>query len=253
MKSIIFTLTMLLTLGLPAVSGAIGVELAVGGWYHEPNGTISYKGLTSNDYLDLERDLKYDADVRFMGRLKVDAPFPMPNIYLMATRMRFDGVGRKDVDFKFGDQTFNTDVDFTSKVVLDHYDIALYYGIPGIREASLGKVNLELGIDARVVDIEAEVSQSGIRETGSFVLPVPMLYAGVQITPMNWLAFEAEFRGISIDSDHIWSVIGRVKFRPIKHAFFAAGWRHEDVDIDEDDVKADVQVTGPFAEVGLEL
>lgn len=251
----IFIACMVLFLAQPALSGAAGVEMAVGGWYQEPEGDIAYKPLTGDDILGVERDLRYDEEIRLTGRLKVDVPGPFPNLYLMATSMRFDGMGQKNVDFIFGDLTFSANVDFSSKVNLDHYDIALYYGIPGIKQASAGKFNVELGVNVRIVDFEAEVSQAatGFRESESFILPVPMAYLGAQIEPVEWLAIEAEARGLSIGNDHIYSVIGRVKVRPAGPLFIAAGWRYEDVDIDEDDVKADVEVGGPFAEVGLEF
>lgn len=255
MRLAVFIACAFVLLALPAVSGAAGVEVAVGGWYHEPEGNIAFKPLTAGDTLDVERDLRYDEEARLTGRLKIDVPGPLPNIYLMATAMNFEGTGRKNVSFKFGDQTFSANVDFFSEVNLDHYDIALYWGIPLVKGATLNKFNLELGVNVRIVDLEARVRQSatGLSESKDFTLPLPMVYVGAQINPVDWLAIEGEVRGLSIDNDSIWSIIGRVKVRPAGPLFIAAGWRHEDLDIDEDDVKADVQVSGPFAEVGLEF
>jgi outer membrane protein len=124
-----------------------------------------------------------------------------------------------------------------------------------VKQASDEKFNLELGLNVRVVDFEAEVRQpsTGLSDSESITLPLPMLYVGAQLDPVEWLALEAEFRGITFDNDHMYDLIGRVKFRPKGPLFIAAGWRLQDVDIEEDDVRADVSFSGPFVEVGAEF
>jgi outer membrane protein len=234
---------------------AVEVEMAIGGWFHEPEGDIAYKAVSALDVLDIERNLGYDNENRLMGRFKVDIPAPWPSIYVMASAMNFDGIGRKDVNFKFGDRIYTANQEVTSSVDLDHLDIGLYWSIPGVKRASSEKFNLEFGLNVRVVGFDAEATQpaTGITESESFTVGLPMLYAGAQIEAAKWLAFEAEFRGITIDDDHMYGLIGRVKFRPVEPMFIAAGWRYEDLDVDEEDVRVDVSVSGPFAEVGVEF
>lgn len=238
---------------------AAGVELAVGGWQQEPEGTVAFSALGVSDILDIERDMRYDEETRVFGRAKIDLPVFLPNIYLMATPMNFEGTGQKNVTFKFGDTTFEAGVDFLSKVDLDHFDIALYYGLPFIETATAGVLNIELGLNVRVVDFEAfvegteAVTGNTIRESESFTLPLPMLYAGAQLSPADWLALEVEGRGVAYNGDHVMSFIGRAKVRPMGPFFVAVGWRHEDIDVEEDEVTVDARISGPFAEAGLEF
>lgn len=245
-------------LAAPSAS-AMGIELALGGWRQEPQGTVAMSAISQSDVLDVENDMRYDEETRIYGRAKIDMPAFVPNIYLMATPMSFDGTGQKNVDFKFGDRTFQAGVDFYSKVDLDHFDIALYYGLPFVETATAGVLNLELGLNVRVVDFEAVVegtesaTGSTVSETESFVLPLPMLYVGAQLRPTGWLALEAEGRGVAYNGDHVMSFIGRAKVKPLGPLFIAAGWRHEDIDVEEDEVTVDVEISGPFAEVGLEF
>ncbi|RME63712.1 MAG: hypothetical protein D6778_09130, partial [Nitrospirae bacterium] len=103
-------LVYVLTAGILFVFGvstsmAIGLEAAVGYFHQSPSGTVAYKPVSGVDNLDLESDLGYDSEWQATGRLKIDVPI-LPNIYLMATPMKFDGQGQKNVSFKFGDQTF---------------------------------------------------------------------------------------------------------------------------------------------------
>ena len=84
-----------------------------------------------------------------MARAKVELPLILPNIYLMYTPMSFDGTGSKNVTFTYGNQTFNANAPIQSKLTLDHIDLALFYPVPLLKTATLGKLNAELGLNVR--------------------------------------------------------------------------------------------------------
>jgi outer membrane protein len=239
---------------------AAGIEVAVGGWQQSPTGDMSYKAEDSFDQLDLENDLGYESENRFMGRLKVELPLFFPNIYLVAAPMEFEGTGSKSVDFTFGDQTFSADADIDSNVTLNQYDLALYWGIPFLRTASAGIFNIDLGINARMVDFSAEVTGASasipgesIHEEESLSLVVPMVYMAFQIMPTDRLAIEGEVRGIAIGGNSLYSFIGRLRVHPYGPLFVAGGYRIDSLDVDEDDVEVDVDFSGPFLELGLKF
>lgn len=235
-------------LALPSVSAAIGFEVAVGGWSQDPSGTLGYKG----DSLGLSNDFRYGKETRLMGRAKIDMPLVIPNVYLMYTPMSFSGAGSKS--FAFAGRSFTGD--FTSELTLDHLDVALYYGIPGLKTLTLGILNVDVGLNARLIDFEARVDQdaAGIHESKSASLPIPMLYAGVQVKPIKALNIEAEGRGISYSGNQLYSAIGRLKIKPpIPLLFIAAGYRLDKVKIDEEDIKVDSEFSGPFAEAGIQF
>lgn len=236
----------------PAIAGAIGIEGAIGVWNQDPEGYVSYK---SADRLDIDQDLNYDKETKVFGRLKIDMPLVIPNIYLMATPSRFDGRGQKNVNFKFGDKTFNANVPFDSEAHLDHYDIALYYGIPGLKTLTLGILNIELGLNARIIDFYAKVDQpaTGLSASKSATIPVPMVYGGIQVKPVDLLQIEGEFRGIAYSSNHYYDIIGRLKIAPFGPLFIAGGYRYEDVKIDYSDIESEYKLKGPFLEAGIEF
>jgi len=250
-RGLFFPLCLLALVLVPTLSYAIGIELGVGGWRQDVTGSISYKGggLPSND-LDLERDMKFDTESRITARAKIDMPLVIPNVYIMYTPMSFKGTGSKS--FKFGDYTFTGA--FDGELKLDHYDVALYYGIPFVKTLTGGILGAELGINARVIDFEASVKEhsTGHKESKSMTLPVPMIYAGVQLKPFKSVAIEAEGRGIGYKGNSYYSVIGRLKIKPIKYIFIAGGYRYDTIKLDEEDVKADVKFSGPFAEAGID-
>lgn len=240
---------------VPQVASAIGLEAAVGVWSQYPSGDISYKGQS----LDVENELNYDSETRLFGRVKIDMPMLIPNIYLMATPMEFEGNGSKNTNFTFGDKTFTNNVPFASKLQLDHYDIALFYGLPFLKTATLGKLNAEVGLNARIIDFKSEIAGrdavTGLQttESKSLTLPVPMLYLGAQFKPVKVVSLEAEVRGIAYSGNHYYDLIGRLKIKPVGPVFIAGGYRYEDIKIDESDVKANFKFKGPFMEVGVEF
>ncbi|MBM4137522.1 MAG: TIGR04219 family outer membrane beta-barrel protein [Nitrospira sp.] len=257
MKRAINFLIVLLLLITPAVASAIGFEAALGGWNQDPSGYVSYKPLDlTRDKLDIDNDLRYDKKTKIFGRLKIDMPLILPNIYLMATPVRFEGDGQINREFHFGGETFTINEKFTSKVQLDHYDIAFYYGIPFLKTATLGMLNAEVGLNARIIDFKAEVihKNTNISASKSSTIPVPMIYVGAQFKPVSFLAIEAEARGITYSSNHYYDLIGRVKI-PINliaiKPFIAAGYRYEDAKIDHSDILSEIKIKGPFIEAGV--
>ncbi|MBC7961648.1 MAG: TIGR04219 family outer membrane beta-barrel protein [Steroidobacteraceae bacterium] len=249
----------LLTLALaPGAASATGLELAVGVWNQSPKGDISYKPVTGLDNLSIDDDLKYSDETRIFGRAKIELPLFLPNIYLMATPSEFSNTGSKNATFRFGNQTFAANVPFTSELKLDHYDVGLYYGIPLLKTATAGILNVDLGLNARIIDFNARVTGptvSGltVTETKSATIPLPMLYLGVQVKPVKWVAAEGEVRGIVYEKNHYYDLIGRVKIKPFGPLFAAAGYRYENVNIDQDDVKAKASFGGPFGEIGIDF
>ncbi len=149
----------LLTLALaPGAASATGLELAVGVWNQSPKGDISYKPVTGLDNLSIDDDLKYSDETRIFGRAKIELPLFLPNIYLMATPSEFSNTGSKNASFRFGNQIFAANVPFTSELKLDHYDVGLYYGIPLLKTATAGILNVDLGLNARIIDFKARVT-----------------------------------------------------------------------------------------------
>lgn len=243
---------LVLSLTVPFRAFAFGFEVGAGYWMQMPSGTFGYKPLSTTDNLDLKSDLQYNTRYQPYARIKAELPLFLPNIYLMATPMSFDGTGQKNVQVNFGNQTFSANVPFESKLKLDHYDLAFYYSLPFLKKATLDVLNVELGINARVIDFQARISQP---TTGSIsktlTIPVPMVYVALQVKPVKAVSIEAEARGIAYGSSHYFDIIGRVKVKVYGPVFVSAGYRYEAIKIDQSGVNADVNVGGPFVELSL--
>ena len=182
-------------------------------------------------------------------------PSLIPNLYLMYTPMKWSGKGSKNGDFSFGGENFQGDVDFDSELKMNHLDVAFYYGLPGVRTATADVLNIDLGLNFRLLDFKAEIEQKTIdqKESESYLLPIPMLYAAMQFKPINWIALDLEGRGIAYSDNHYVSLIGRLKVKPFGPLFVAGGYRYDNIKIDYQDVDVDADFKGPFAEVGFDF
>jgi outer membrane protein len=249
----IISLVFLFAMVMPSQSFSAGVEFAVGVWEQSPQGQLSFEEISELDILDLEDDLRYDDETRLFARLKIDMPAVIPNIYLMATPMDFDEIGQKNVTVKFGDIVIPASTPFSSNLTLDHFDVGLFYGIPGLETATANFLNVEIGLNIRIYDFEGKVDvpSLGLTESEDFTAPIPMIYLGAQLRPLEKLAIEAEVRGLIIGDDSGYSLIGRLKWKAFGPLFLAGGYRLDDIDIEEDDFSLDIDFSGVFAEAGF--
>jgi len=220
MKKLIMIISFLLVLSLPASSFGFGFEFSLGAWYQQPSGTLSFDKTTNADDLDLEEDLGYDDKWQPIARLKIDMPLLIPNLYLMYTPLKWSETGSKNVDFSFGGENFQGNVDFDSELKMNHLDVALYYGIPGIRTATADVLNIDLGLNFRLLDFKA---------------------------------LDLEGRGIYYSNNHYVSLIGRLKVMPFGPLFVAGGYRYDNIKIDYQDIDVDADFEGPFAEAGFDF
>ncbi len=230
---------------------AIGVEAALGLAQISPKGQLGYK----SDGLDLKNDLNYGKVLSYNARVKLDLPLFLPNIYFLATPLRFEEIGSKTIGFQFGDNAFTSNQSYTTKLQLDHYDTALYYGIPLLETATIDKLNIEFGINTRLLDFSAAIDQpaSGLAQSKRQLLPVPMGLVMLQFRPVKKINVEAEFRGIQILNNHYYDAIGRLKYRILKVLFVDVGYKYQSIIIDQSDIKANLQFGGPTFELGAEF
>lgn len=245
----------IMLLAVPSSAYALvgfGLEAAVGGWIQgDPDGTLEFEG----GEVDLVDNFGFEGKTLLTGRLKFKHPVPvLPNIYLMATPMTLEG--SKASNFTFGGFNFTGTQD--SKLKFDHYDVALFWGVPFLSTATMGKLDAEFGLNARIVSLEATVTQtaggaSHEETTGSVTAPIPMLYLAAQVKPIALVGADLEARLLPLGDSHYYSVIGRVKVKPIPFAFAAVGYRWDSIKVDADDTKLDMTFKGPVVEAGVEF
>lgn len=241
----------LLTLVFCALDiSAFEVETGVGISQITPSGNFSYKGIA----LDLKNDLKYDKVSNFTGRVRLDLPLFLPNLYISATPLKFDATGSKTVPFQFGNiPSFSANVPFTSTLKLDHYDFTLFYGIPFIETVTDEKLRIDVGLNLRIIDFKAEINQTqtGLNESKKLAVPVPMGFLALQLKPIEKLSVNSEVKAIAYGKSRYYDVNALVKYRILKFLFIGVGYKIQNITIDQSDVHTELEFSGPAAEVGF--
>jgi outer membrane protein len=256
-KGMLLIAVLILSLCIAGNAFGLGAELAVGGWQQSIGGTLGYEAEDSDDIVDLEQDFDFDDELRLFGRANIDLPLFFPNIYLIAAPMEFEGTGSKSVRISYGDVEFEAGAELDASLTMNQYDIALYWGIPALKTATNGIFNIDLGLNFRIIDLEASLSgeeavtSATVEESVSETVPLPMLYVAFQIEPIDELAIAVEGRGLSIGDNKLFSVIGRLRYQFAGPLFAAAGYRFDTLEIDEEDILVDIDFSGPFAEIGV--
>jgi len=200
-------LVILFPVSLPAFP-LVDIEASVGTWQQSPSGYVSYQ---SDDKIDLEEVLGYGRETKFIGRLKFDLPLMLPNIYLVAAPMKFEEASVVDNFYDFGNIVIVPGIDFKSKFIMNQFDIGLFYDLPLLETISFKWLNIEAGLNARIIDAEATVIQDTlipgfeIKESEKEFAIIPMVYLGICMQPIERFAFEGEFRGIAY-SDNALSI-----------------------------------------------
>lgn len=254
----IVTIVTALLLGAATNIYAIDFEIALGGWQQEFSGTLGFdEFIDSEDILDIENDFNFDKENKIFGRARLDLPLFFPNLIFVAAPMSFEGNGSKTISFDYGDLTdIPIGANLEADITLNQYDVSMFWGIPALKTATAGKLNIDLGVNIRWIDLDAELraTDGGTydeRDEASVSAPVPMLFLAVQVMPTKSFAIEAEGRGVSVGDNKLYSIIGRVKYSIPGPVFVAGGYRSDKIEIDEDDVLADIEFSGPFVELGI--
>lgn len=256
-KGMLLAAALILSAGIAGNAFGFGAELAVGGWQQSLGGTLGYEIVDSGDIIDLEQDFDFDDELRLFARANLDLPLFFPNIYLIAAPMEFEGTGSKSVQITYGDVDFAAGAELDATLTMNQYDIALYWGIPALKTATNGIFNIDLGLNVRIIDLEASLAgeeamtSANVEESVSETIPLPMLYVAFQIEPIDELAIAVEGRGLSIGDNKLYSIIGRLRYQFAGPVFAAAGYRFDTLEIDEEDILVEIDFSGPFAEIGL--
>ena len=86
-----------------------------------PSGTMEYKPVAGYPGdIDLKNNLKFGAANKPFARIKAKPPMMLPNIYLMATSITFEGSGPLARDISFDNTTLPVDSNSTSSQIIQH-------------------------------------------------------------------------------------------------------------------------------------
>ncbi len=228
---------------LPFTASADFIGFAVGAayWNPDPSGDITYMNSGSNDFSD---DLKLGDSQENVLWAVIEHPVPMlPNIKLVKTTLGLEGRnGTLNADFgdvNAGLPGVNTDL------TLDQIDAIFYYEILD------NWVNLDLGLNFKIIDGSAKVSRQPFSTKEDFTATVPLLY-GNAVFELPFTGFSAGLEAslLSVNDNSVTDMTATVGYESDIGLGVLAGLRRQSIVLkDTGDVDLDFTVSGPFAAV----
>ncbi|MBU2881307.1 TIGR04219 family outer membrane beta-barrel protein [Psychrosphaera sp. B3R10] len=246
------------TLGLVLASANVSALPLIDFWAGAYSWNTAYEGtISAGDYnIDLQDDLKLEDSNNNVIWAAFEHPIPLiPNLQVKQTQLETTGNGRSTQSFTYGGETYQGDVELDSVVDLTHTDITAYWGLP------LPLVTINYGLNIRMFDGAIDINDG--RATIDY--PVPMLFARVGASlPFTGLEVMAEGNYIGIgETNHMdYQVVLRytIPMIPVLDVNIEAGYRAfqlnidpSDFDGDEDDLTADIDMSGVFLGVSFHL
>jgi outer membrane protein len=246
MKSKLLLSTILATGAMSAHADLLSLEVATGQWDHEASGQFQYIVNGSGDELDLDRDFGLEDEKEGYTYAIIRHAVPViPNVKVMTTSLSHEG-SNNNFNFDFGDQTYTGAVD--TKLVLDHTDVTAFWNL-----LDTG-VTFDLGLTARQLDGEATVDDGTTRTTTTVDGTIPMLYAGLAVSPIDNLRFSFEANYIGAGDSSYTDTIAKVSYHTSFMLGIEAGVRTMSLELDDlDDNFADMEFSGSFVGVSVKF
>jgi len=221
----------------------IGGELNLGYYNHTPSGTLQYQGTP----IDIENDLQWKDEGDIFVKAYFEHPLPIiPNIKVGYTEFGHSGAGTISQEFKFANQTFSINSNIDSAFDLKMYDLTLYY------EFLDNWINIDGGLNIKYVDGSISVkSNTGLSESTTFQVPVPMLYAKARFdVPTTDLSFQAEANYISYSGNTLYDAEAGVRYTLALGLGVEAGYKTMKLKLDDvNDISLDTDFSGAYGKL----
>lgn len=251
---------LVLSLASSSAMALPGLDLWAGGysWNTEYAGGVSATADGTPLELDMQKTLGLKDSSDNVIWAAFEHPIPViPNIQVKLTELETKGTGSLSQNITFGGETVQATQDLNSTLNLNHTDVTAYWGLP------LPIVTIDFGVNIRMFD---DGSQITINEaTAPLDYPIPMLFGRVGASlPLTGLEVMAEGNYIGYgDTNHMdYQLLVRYTLPvvPVLDINLEAGYRSfelnidpTDFDGDEDDLTADIDMSGIFFGVSLHL
>jgi outer membrane protein len=246
MKKICLALSLLLPILLLPVS-SLAFEIGARGYYWFPSldGTVEVdKASIRGTTIDFDEDLGIeDEDYPFF---EVFIGFGNHHLYFIYTDI--DYLGRKSLtrQITFGGKTYPTGALVTSSMKYTMMDFCYQYDFVNL-ENVLGGVSLGGVFQVKYLDGSVNLKTTGIDEKEDFTVPIPMVGLNLDMGILAQI-LKVRLRGtaISYSENTIYELMGDISWTPFPLVDIHGGYRSFVIDIDEDDLTLDQDMSGPY-------
>ncbi len=253
MRRFVIPLAVLILLSFTSPAQALpGFGAGVRGeyWFPDLSATAqSVIGGVPETKFDLKDDLGMDDENFASGEAFLR--FGRVHLRVGYTEISYDGNKTLARDIEFNGQTYPVNDNVISSLDVKMLDAEAQIDIlrPDLVAASfyvglIGKV--------KYVDVEVELSSTAMTEKEDFQIPVPMVGLAAGAGFLNdLLRVDARATGMAYSGNHLYEIDAFASIVPFPFFRIQGGYRYIDLKADEDDLFADIELSGPY--VGAQL
>ncbi len=246
MKKMYLVLVLALAVSvIPALSSAFEIGARGYYWFPSLDGNIKVdEGGVIGTNIDFEDDLGLDDD-----------EFPTVEVFVGAGKHHLS-LAFTDVDYS-NSKMLTRSIDFDGRTYLDNslvassieyqmIDFHYQYDLVDL-ENILAGFSVGGVFHVKYLDGEVSLKTTGIDEKEDFTLPIPMIGLNLHLGMLADI-LEARVRGTGVgySGNHIYEFLGEVSWTPFPFVDIHGGYKTFVIDIDEDDVDFDYDMSGPY-------
>lgn len=195
--------------------------------------------------IDMDKDLNFDDSKNFT----VEAALQLGNFRLSAgyTPLRFSGDGALPRDITFNGVPFELGTNVNSDVDIDFYDAGLTWYLINFDDLPVRlQFGPEISVKVADADLTLESTLAGQSEKVSVTAPIPTIGARARVAMADFLGISGRIGYIEYQDNSFLDADLQVELSPIPMLGVFAGYRYFDLQVDEDDVYLDTQLSGPY-------
>lgn len=251
MKKTYLALSLLLVaLLLPASSSAFEIGARGYYWFPSLDGNVKVdEAAIIGTTIDFEKDLGIEDE----NYPSVEVFLGGGNHHLSLTYTNIEYSGRKMLtrDIIFGGETYSVSDTVTSSIEYKMMDLHYQYDFLNLENVGAG-FSLGVVFQVKYLDGEVGLKTTGIDEKEDFIFPIPMIGLNLHIGMLADV-LEARLRGTAIGyaGNSIYELMADISWTPLPFLDIHGGYKSFVIDIDEDDVVFDYDMSGPFVALTL--
>ena len=251
MKKIYLALSLLLPVLLLPVS-SLAFEIGARGYYWFPtlDGTVKVdEASIIGTTIDFDKDLGIE-DENYPS-VEVFVEGGNHHLYFIHTEIDYSGRNMLTREIKFGGKTYPVSALVTSSIQYKMMDLLYQYDFLNL-ENVLGGFSLGGVFQVKYLDGKVGLKTTGIDEEEDFTIPIPMIGLNLHMGILAQI-LQVRLRGtaVSYSESTIYELMGDISWTPFPLVDIHGGYRTFVIDIDEDDLTFDYDMSGPYVALAL--
>lgn len=246
MKKTCLALPLLLAILLSPLS-SLAFEIGARGYYWFPSLDGKIRVDEANiigDTIDFENDLGIEDEDYPSGEVFVG--FGRHHLSLTYTNIDYSGSNTLTRTIVFKGETYVISSLVTSSIEYQMIDFHYQYDFLDLENVLAG---FSLGgvFQVKYLDGEVSLKTTGLDEKEDFTIPIPMVGLNLHIGLISDI-LEARLRGtaMSYSGNTMYEIMADISLTPLPFIDIHGGYKTFVIDIDEDDVMLDFDMSGPY-------